>query len=345
MERVLKIFISYSWDNNAHKQWVLQLANYLIEKGGCDVTLDQYDLSTGGNMTHFMERSVEEADKVLLIMTPNYKVKADGRQGGVGMEYSMISQGLYTIQSGNDKFLPILRSGSITTSAPTYIQTTIYHDMSNDLLLDKSSFELLRIIHNQPKLIKPVRGNKPNFSNNEKSALQKPSDDGFAKSALKILKSKQLAKDLKGLETSERGVKMVVQSAEHIFSSIESKAAAYANQMGVALIRERYNENNSLRVQAGDYYAIADYQGYTNNQIRQISIKLRSGVDTYYNSRSFPNQTFSAILNMSSNNSYHPFFNIDKTVGWESNEIKYTTEDVVAHFFTLLLEEMSKEEN
>jgi len=40
------VFISYSWDSEAHKEWVLNLANNLI-KNGIGVLLDQYDPSAG----------------------------------------------------------------------------------------------------------------------------------------------------------------------------------------------------------------------------------------------------------------------------------------------------------
>ena len=37
------VFISYSWDNEDHKQWVLELANKLV-KEGVNVLLDRYEL-------------------------------------------------------------------------------------------------------------------------------------------------------------------------------------------------------------------------------------------------------------------------------------------------------------
>ncbi|WP_442845304.1 toll/interleukin-1 receptor domain-containing protein [Leeuwenhoekiella sp. H156] len=343
MEKITKIFISYSWDSESHKQWVIKLANYLIETGGCDVTLDQYDLSAGGNMTHFMERGVEEADKVLLIMTPNYKVKADQRQGGVGMEYSMISQSLYQMQNDNDKFLPVLRNGTLQSSAPVYIQTTIYHDMTNDLLFDKKAFELLRIIHKQPHLVKPKRGILPDFSNPSPNALETNFDDGFAASAAKILKAKQLEKELDNLYKSKAGVLLAVESATKIFEAIERKARAYSLKMGIILFTERFNNNNSLRVQAGDFYAIADYTGYTDDQVRLISIEFRSGEDKYYKPKSNQMSHFITLLNANGDdNKYFPYFNDDKTVGWKTGEIEYDEDDLVSSFFTMLLDEMSK---
>ena len=92
-----KVFISYSWDSEAHRNWILQLANKLIENG-VNVILDQHESTAGKNLTHSMEKNIKESDKVLLILTPNYKIKAEGRLGGVGFEYSLINEELYRNQ-------------------------------------------------------------------------------------------------------------------------------------------------------------------------------------------------------------------------------------------------------
>ena len=70
------VFISYSWDSLEHKQWVLKFADLLI-LNGVDVLLDQYELSVGKNMFHFMEQSVSNAGKVIMLFTENYATKAD----------------------------------------------------------------------------------------------------------------------------------------------------------------------------------------------------------------------------------------------------------------------------
>ena len=43
---VPKAFISYSWDDDAHKEWVRQLATRL-RADGVDVTLDRWDCALG----------------------------------------------------------------------------------------------------------------------------------------------------------------------------------------------------------------------------------------------------------------------------------------------------------
>ena len=125
------IFVSYSWDSENHREWVLKLANDLVSQYGVDVILDQYELSAGRDLVHFMESSIERASKVVVVLNPNYKIKAEARKGGVGAEYSMISQGIFNVQS-SDKFVPILREGDQTKSCPGYLKSRVYHSMGRE---------------------------------------------------------------------------------------------------------------------------------------------------------------------------------------------------------------------
>ena len=99
------VFIHYSWDSESHKKWTLFLADRLISDG-VDVIFDRYDLRLGSNNNYFMEK-VELADKVLLVMTPEYKIKADNRTSGVGYEYQIISTEFSKNISLNTKFIPV----------------------------------------------------------------------------------------------------------------------------------------------------------------------------------------------------------------------------------------------
>jgi hypothetical protein len=162
MEIIPKIFISYSWDGEAHKKWVLTMAEKLTENG-VHVFLDRYDLNAGKDMTSFMENSVQESDKVLLIMTPNFKIKAEKREGGVGYETSMITAEIFKNQQ-TEKFIPIVRLGDRDSCTPTFVQSRLYIDMSDDTKFEENFEELLRSIHNEPKIKRPPIGKKPDFS-------------------------------------------------------------------------------------------------------------------------------------------------------------------------------------
>lgn len=67
-----------------------------------------------------MEQKVSEADRVLMILTPAYKHKADARKKGVGYESNLIGNELYR-NHNTIKFIPVIRKGNKETSYPKYL--------------------------------------------------------------------------------------------------------------------------------------------------------------------------------------------------------------------------------
>ena len=135
-----KVFISYAWESEEHREWVKALANRLLSDG-IDAVLDQYDLEPGDRLPQFMEQSVRSSDHVLIVCTPTYKQKADERIGGVGYEGHIISGELFS-QRNERKFIPVLKEGSAKDSIPTFLEGKLAIDLSergelegyNDLL-------------------------------------------------------------------------------------------------------------------------------------------------------------------------------------------------------------------
>ncbi len=103
-------FISYSWDDDAHKEWVRALAERL-RADGVDVTLDRWTTVPGDQLTAFMERAIRENQFVIVICTPRYKSRLDRREGGVGYEGDIMTAEVMTRQN-NPKFIPVFRSGT-----------------------------------------------------------------------------------------------------------------------------------------------------------------------------------------------------------------------------------------
>lgn len=139
-----KVFISYGWDNPAHRDWVQNLAIMLSEY--FEVIVD-VKLPLGGDLNVFMEQMIKNADRVLLILTPKYKEKADARQNGVGYESVIISSELYKDQ-GTTKFIPIIRKGDVAESFPIFLGQRKGLDMTDDTLFDKSFAVLVDDIRN-----------------------------------------------------------------------------------------------------------------------------------------------------------------------------------------------------
>lgn len=156
------VFISYSWDNEEHKNWILSLSNKLIDNG-VNVLLDRYELGPGKNMHHFMENAIKESDKVVMIFTPNYKLKAEKREGGVGYEYSILNVDLYKTITSNTKYIPVLKEGTIENSIPDFIQQFIAIHMTDNYRYDEKINELLLAIYDKPQIEKPKLGKRPDF--------------------------------------------------------------------------------------------------------------------------------------------------------------------------------------
>lgn len=155
------VCISYTWDDEPHKEWVLNLANKLIDSG-IETLLDRYHLRLGSDKNKFMEDMIAKSDRVLVILTPNYKNKADNRIDGAGYEYSLITSEIFNRQESS-KFIPILRKGSIKDSSPITLASKIAIFMREDDNFEEQLEELCREIHNEPKIKPPKVGPKPKY--------------------------------------------------------------------------------------------------------------------------------------------------------------------------------------
>lgn len=85
------IFVSYSWVDEKPDQNVLQLVAKLRENGykaECDVMKIQEQ--TAINFIEMMAKNLQDAEKVIVVLSEEYKKKADSFSGGVGEEYRYI---------------------------------------------------------------------------------------------------------------------------------------------------------------------------------------------------------------------------------------------------------------
>ena len=149
------VFIVYSWDSNRHKEWVTHLAKDL-RSDGIEAVLDQWELAPGDRLPEFMETQISECDFVLIVCTPRYKKRSDDRQGGVGYEKVLLTSENFPYH--NDKrFIPILASGTWEESAPRWIKSSRYLDMSNPNTYADHYRELVDTLHSSRKTAPPVR--------------------------------------------------------------------------------------------------------------------------------------------------------------------------------------------
>lgn len=158
---MIKAFISYSWEDEEHKEWVRSFADSLLENG-IEAILDQYDVSLGERLPYFMKQSVSNADYVLIICTPTYKEKAEGRKGGVGYEGHIITGELFA--KGNEKkYIPVIRKGNTSNALPVSLAGKLAVDLKDGPNYETNFNELvitLKGISKKPPVKEPVRGEK-----------------------------------------------------------------------------------------------------------------------------------------------------------------------------------------
>lgn len=160
-----RAFISYSWESDAHKNWVRSFAERLTQNG-VNVRLDQWHIGPGQSLTQFMEAEVHASDFVLVICTKAYCQKALAREGGVGYEQQIIT-GNIVAGKPREQFIPLVRDGDFAAgpecSIPGQFLGIYAVDMRDGIDMDKATEALLRAIFRQPEHKQPPIGPKPSF--------------------------------------------------------------------------------------------------------------------------------------------------------------------------------------
>lgn len=156
-----RVFVSYSHDSEAHKSWVLGISTRLV-KNGVDVILDQWDLTLGGDLMHFMESGLTDADRILVICTPQYVLKANTLQGGVGYEKMILTRQLVKDMVAK-RIIPVVRGEfeAKVDVVPIYLGTKIYIDFRDNTNFESRYAELLRDIHGEQVSPRPPLGPNP----------------------------------------------------------------------------------------------------------------------------------------------------------------------------------------
>lgn len=214
-----KVFISYSWDNEEHQNWVLKLADKLTTDYGIVVLLDRYDLQAGKSLTHFMENSIITSDKVLVILTKEYINRMQSPRGGVGYESSIISQELYRQQTKNNKIIPVLREGEYD-NITGYIGGLLAIDMRDDSILDYKLEEIARLTYGVSEITRPELGPIPDFKAASKS-------DGLLNTFLQVEGELKKNDAKRMFIRSQEGVDRFKSYADELFDDIRKEIDVY----------------------------------------------------------------------------------------------------------------------
>lgn len=159
MSNIPKVFVSYSHDNQEHKDWVLKLSTQLIAHG-VDVILDQFDLHIGSDLRFFMEQGLNASTMVLCICSESYVNKVNNGIGGSGYEGMIITQEL--LSNANAEFIiPIVRNNNSNKKVPIALGSKLYIDFSDDNNYFDNYCKLLEKIHGEDSKRKPMIGQNP----------------------------------------------------------------------------------------------------------------------------------------------------------------------------------------
>ena len=153
------VFISYSHDDLKHMDWVLKLASN-VRSDGVDVILDQWDLRLGKDIRLFIDKWVSASKLVLCICSEQYVQKVNSATSGAGYEGMKISTPLLS-NANLEHVIPIIRNNYSQHKVPSFLESKIYIDFSNDNEYKFSYNKLLERIYDEDLKKKPPLGKNP----------------------------------------------------------------------------------------------------------------------------------------------------------------------------------------
>ncbi len=130
-----KVFISYAHESKALSDNVLEFSNFLRTKG-IDSEIDQYEESPPEGWPKWMMRQIQEADYVLVVCSEAFYNRANDLSGsddglGVKWETTLILQQLYSLNSQNTKFIPVIFNKENSKYIPLPLQPYTYYLLSD----------------------------------------------------------------------------------------------------------------------------------------------------------------------------------------------------------------------
>lgn len=153
---MLKVFISYSQESDAHKARVLALAQAL-RRDGMEVELDQFHAHRILDWPRWCLEQLRKADFVLCVCTREYRDRVYGdvpasTGNGVHWEGSVLDDEFYDTK-GNRRILPLLLMSESGDSIPDFMRGWTYCRVTEPEMSDAGYVQMLHILLAEPVVI------------------------------------------------------------------------------------------------------------------------------------------------------------------------------------------------
>lgn len=145
-----RVFISYAWieSDQAYNDWIEKFIIEL-EASGLKIIFDKWNLELGSPLAHFIESSIDDSEKVIMLLTPEYANRSNNNIGGVGKEWSIIKADLNK-NPMTKKYIGVLKKGSWEFSVPAGFEGYLSIDFMNEEKYDKNLTDLVCALLNIP---------------------------------------------------------------------------------------------------------------------------------------------------------------------------------------------------
>lgn len=161
------VFISYAWDSDdpSHGEAVRRLWTFL-RSCGIDAQLDLDAAQQRQDWPLWMGQQIREADYVLVIASAAYRERAEGQSDpdvgrGVQWEARLIREAFYADQHELNRFIPVVLPGQSVDGVPEFLGPTTSTVYSVSDFTVEGAEQLLRLLTNQPDIVRPPLGVVP----------------------------------------------------------------------------------------------------------------------------------------------------------------------------------------
>jgi hypothetical protein len=161
-----KVFVSYTHDDESHRDAVLAFATFLTGQG-IDVVLDRWTSGQRQDWQAWATAAMTDSDYVVVVASPGYRRMGDGngpndRNLGGQSEAALLRDLLQgDRRTWTEKILPVLLPGHGIGEIPLFLQPHAADRYAVESLTVSGAEDLIRVLTRQPLHVRPELGRPP----------------------------------------------------------------------------------------------------------------------------------------------------------------------------------------